>query len=70
MRDNLGIQGEDLTYTQFESQDAGLYNEAALRANPSVTPAVIPLAKLTPGGANGSITINEDGVIIAYVIPT
>jgi hypothetical protein len=35
----------------------------------ATAPVVIPLAKLTGGGANGSITVTN-GVITAYLAPT
>jgi len=37
---------------------------------PGVTAHTIPLAKLTSGGANGSITVNAFGIVTAYVDPT
>lgn len=33
-------------------------------------PHTIPLAKITPGGVNGSITFNAEGVVTAFVDPT
>lgn len=36
----------------------------------SIAGATIPLAKITGGGADGSITVNAEGVVTAYVAPT
>lgn len=36
----------------------------------SITPATIPLAKITGGGADGSITVNAEGIVTGYVAPT
>ena len=44
--------------------------EAARRATPPITAGTIPLAKITPGGADGSITVNAEGIVTAYVAPT
>ena len=69
--DDLGILVEEVTYTQFGAQGAVLGNaEASLRANPAITPATITLAKITPGGTNGSITVNAEGIVTGYVAPT
>jgi len=43
---------------------------AAAKASPAITGAVIPLAKITGGGADGSITVNAEGIVTAYVAPT
>jgi hypothetical protein len=45
---------------------------ADVGANPllNVTGGVIPLAKLTAGGTNGSITVDTHGRITAYTPPT
>lgn len=37
---------------------------------PGVTAHTIPLAKLTAGGTNGSITVNAYGIVTAYTDPT
>lgn len=39
-------------------------------AKASITSDTIPLAKITGGGADGSISVSADGVITAYVKPT
>lgn len=44
--------------------------QAAAKANPALTPATIPLAKITPTGTDGSITVNAEGIVTAYVLPT
>jgi hypothetical protein len=44
--------------------------EAAHRATPAITGAVIPLAKITGGGADGSLTVNAEGIVTAYTAPT
>lgn len=36
----------------------------------SIAGATIPLAKITGGGVDGSITVNAEGVVTAYVAPT
>lgn len=36
----------------------------------AITGATIPLAKITGGGTDGSITVNAQGVVTAYVAPT
>lgn len=46
-----------------------VYDELELRM-PGVLAHVIPLAKLTGGGANGSITVNAYGIVTAYTDPT
>ena len=43
---------------------------AAEKATPAITGAVIPLAKITGGGADGSLTVNAEGIVTAYVAPT
>lgn len=43
---------------------------AASKANPAIVAATIPLAKITGGGADGSITVNAEGIITAYTAPT
>lgn len=43
---------------------------AAAKASPAITAAIIPLAKITGGGADGSITVNAEGIVTAYVAPT
>lgn len=43
---------------------------AAAKANPAIAPATIPLAKITGGGVDGSITVNAEGIVTAYVLPT
>lgn len=43
---------------------------AAAAANPAIVGAVIPLAKITGGGADGSITVSTEGIITAYTAPT
>lgn len=43
---------------------------AAAKANPAIVPATIPLAKITGGGVDGSITVNAEGIVTAYVLPT
>lgn len=43
---------------------------AAAKANPAIAPATIPLAKITGGGTDGSITVNAEGIVTAYVLPT
>lgn len=43
---------------------------AAAKANPAIAPATIPLAKITGGGTDGSITVNAEGIITSYVAPT
>lgn len=43
---------------------------AAAKASPAGAPAVIPLAKITGGGTDGSISINSEGVVTAFVAPT
>jgi len=43
---------------------------AAAAANPAITGATIPLAKITGGGTDGSITVSAEGIITAYVLPT
>lgn len=37
---------------------------------PGVTAHTIPLAKITAGGTNGSITVNAYGIVTAYTDPT
>jgi len=44
--------------------------EAARRATPAISAGTIPLAKITPGGADGSIVVNAEGIITAYTAPT
>lgn len=43
---------------------------AAAKASPAITGASIPLAKITGPGADGSITVNAEGIVTAYVAPT
>lgn len=43
---------------------------AAAKASPALAPAVIPLAKITGGGTDGSITVNAEGIVTAYTAPT
>jgi len=43
---------------------------AAAKANPAIVAATIPLAKITGGGVDGSITVNAEGIVTAYVAPT
>lgn len=43
---------------------------AAAKANPAIAAATIPLAKITGGGTDGSITVNAEGIITAYTAPT
>ncbi len=43
---------------------------AAAKANPAIAPATIPLAKITGGGTDGSITVNAEGIITSYALPT
>lgn len=43
---------------------------AAAKASPAITGATIPLAKITGPGADGSITVNTEGIVTAYVAPT
>lgn len=44
--------------------------EAAAKANPAIIAATIPLAKITGGGVDGSITVNAEGIVTAYLSPT
>jgi len=44
--------------------------EAAERATPAIAAVTLPLAKITPGGGDGSLTINTEGIVTAYVPPT
>ncbi len=39
-------------------------------AKVAITGATIPLAKITPGGTDSSITVNAEGIVTAYVAPT
>ncbi len=39
-------------------------------AKASITGATLTLAKVTSGGANGSITINTEGIVTGYTAPT
>lgn len=43
---------------------------AAAKASPAIVAATIPLFKITGGGADGSITVNAEGIVTAYVAPT
>lgn len=43
---------------------------AAAKASPAIVGATIPLAKITGGGVDGSITVNAEGIVTAYVAPT
>jgi hypothetical protein len=43
---------------------------AAAKASPAIVAATIPLFKITGGGADGSITVNAEGIVTAYVLPT
>lgn len=43
---------------------------AAAKASPAIVAATIPLAKITGGGVDGSITVNAEGIVTAYVAPT
>jgi hypothetical protein len=44
--------------------------DVAQRIAPLITAGAIPLAKITGGGTDGSITVDVDGRITAYVLPT
>lgn len=44
--------------------------EAARVATPAIVAATIPLAKITGGGVDGSISVNVEGIVTAYVAPT
>jgi len=53
------------------------YNDAAAirgrisaPAKAAITGTTIPLAKITGGGTDGSITVSAEGVVTAYVAPT
>lgn len=43
---------------------------AAAKATPAIVGATITLAKITGGGTDGSITVNAEGIVTAYVQPT
>jgi hypothetical protein len=43
---------------------------AAAAASPAIVADTIPLAKITTLGTDGSITVNAEGIVIAYVKPT
>lgn len=43
---------------------------AAAKASPAIVAATIPLFKITGGGADGSISVNTEGIVTAYVAPT
>jgi len=43
---------------------------AAAKASPAIVAATIPLAKITGPGADGSISVNAEGIVTAYVAPT
>lgn len=43
---------------------------AAAKASPAIVAATIPLAKITGGGTDGSLTVNTEGIVTAYVAPT
>lgn len=43
---------------------------AAAKASPAIVGATITLAKITGGGTDGSITVNAEGIVTAYVQPT
>jgi hypothetical protein len=51
-------------------------NQAAARANIGAAKVggagttTLTLAKITPGGVNGSISFNSDGVVVGYAQPT
>lgn len=62
---NLTFSGSTLTATLSRN-----IATLAAAASPALTPATIPLAKITGLGADGSITVNADGIITAYVLPT
>jgi hypothetical protein len=44
--------------------------QAARRATPAIVAATIPLAKITGGGTDGSLTVNAEGIVTAYIAPT
>jgi len=43
---------------------------AAAKASPAIVAATVPLAKITALGTDGSITVNAEGIVTAYVAPT
>ena len=57
-----------VTITNAATARGGL--GAAAKASPAIVGAVIPLAKITGGGVDGSITVNAEGIVTAYVAPT
>ncbi len=65
--------GADVTFNTVDFGDPATTRSnlgAAEAANPPIVAGVIPLAKITGGGADGSITVNSSGVITAYTAPT
>lgn len=62
-----GANGGILGRTALEIRNA---INAAQRATPAIVAATIPLAKITGGGADGSLTVNAEGIVTAYVAPT
>jgi|SRR6185436_14512191 len=49
---------------------AGARGNLGAAAKAAITGATIPLAKITGGGTDGSITVNADGIVTGYVAPT
>jgi hypothetical protein len=65
--------GDDPTFNTIDVADPSTTRnnlEAARRATPAIAGVTIPLAKITGGGTDGSITVNSEGIVTAYTLPT
>lgn len=58
------------TLTMVVNNAATARSAIGAAAAQSIVGTTIPLAKITGGGVDGSITVNAEGVVTAYVAPT
>lgn len=70
--DGITLSGQTDSIVVNVSSPAALRSaaEAARVATPAIVGATITLAKITGGGTDGSLTVNSEGIITSYIVPT
>lgn len=64
----LGVPTKNAVYDQLVIMLAQIATKATIQSPGG--PHTVPLFKITPGGTDGSLTFNAEGVVTAFVDPT